>query len=203
MSKETASYECEYCGNEFESGPKKAGHISQNHRDDQQRDEFIRELTRLARKLGHSPTMGEMDAEGRYTRKTYITEFGTWNDALREAGLEINKPSTVSKEEIVEAIQSLGEELGHPPTVDEMNEYGQDSRKAARKHFGSWNNALRNAGFEPDHESIPREELLEEVHRLAQKLGRAPFISDLQRDGRFSIRGYIRKFGSWNAAITS
>ncbi len=38
MSNETDSYECEYCGTEFESGPKKAGHISQNHRDDKQRD---------------------------------------------------------------------------------------------------------------------------------------------------------------------
>ncbi|MFC7319055.1 homing endonuclease associated repeat-containing protein [Halomarina halobia] len=84
-----------------------------------------------------------------------------------------------------------------------MNEYGQYSRKAASKHFGSWNNALRSSGFEPNHEKIPREELLEEIHRLAENLGRAPFISDLKSDGRYSLRGYIRKFGSWNEAITT
>lgn len=203
MSNETGSYECEYCGTEFESGPKKAGHISQNHRDDQQREDFIHALQRLATELGHSPTMSDMDEKGRYTRKAYITEFGTWNDALREAGLEINKPSTVSKAEVVEAIQSLSEKLIHPPTVEEMNEYGQYSRKAASKHFGSWNNALRSVGFEPHHEEIPREELLEEIHRLAEKLGRAPFLSDLKSDGQYSLRGYIRRFGSWNEAITT
>lgn len=203
MSKETGSYECEYCGAEFESGPKKGGHVSQNHREDQQQDEFIHELQRLAKELGHSPTMSEMDQKGRYTRKAYITEFGTWNDALREAGLEINKPSTVSKAEVVEAIQSLSEQLGHPPTVSEMNEYGQYSRKAASKHFGSWNNALRSVGFEPNHEEIPHEELLKEIRRLAEELGRAPFISDLRSDGRYSLRGYIQKFGSWNKAITT
>ncbi|AGB34079.1 hypothetical protein Natpe_4386 (plasmid) [Natrinema pellirubrum DSM 15624] len=158
MSNETDSYKCESCGTEFESGPKKAGHISQNHREDQQRNEFIHALQRLATDLGHSPTMSEIDEKGRYTRKAYITEFGTWNDALREASLEINKPSPVSKAEVVKAIQSLSEQLGHPPTVEEMNEYGQYSRKAASKHFGSWSNALRSVGFDPNHEEIPRED---------------------------------------------
>lgn len=203
MSDNTGSYVCEYCGNEFESGPKKAGHISQNHRDEQMTGDFVGELKRLATELGHSPTMSEMDAKGGYTKRTYMAEFGTWNNALREADLEVNSSSDVSEEEIITAIQSLGEKLAHPPTVDEMNEYGQYSRKTASKYFGSWNNALRRAGFEPNHEEIPREELLEEIHRLAENLGRAPFISDLRRDGQFSIRGYIRKFGSWNAAITT
>ncbi|MFC7157726.1 homing endonuclease associated repeat-containing protein [Halomarina halobia] len=31
----------------------------------------MRALQRLATELGHSPTMSEMDEEGRYTRKTY------------------------------------------------------------------------------------------------------------------------------------
>src|SRR6056297_2565340 len=103
MSNETGSYECEYCGTEFGSGGKKAGHISQNHREDQHRDKFIHELQRLATELGHSPTICDMDEEGRYTQKTYITAFGTWNNALREANLEINTPSNVSKNEVVEA----------------------------------------------------------------------------------------------------
>jgi len=64
MSNETGSYECEYCGTEFDSGGKKAGHISQNHRKDQHRDKFIHELQRLATELGHSPTMSDMDEEG-------------------------------------------------------------------------------------------------------------------------------------------
>lgn len=154
MSNETSRYECEYCGSEFDTGGKKAGHISKNHRKDQHRDKFIHELQRLATELGHSPTMSDMDEKGQYTQKTYITAFGTWNNALREANLEINKPSDVSKTEVIEAIQSLSEQLGHPPTVEEMDEYGQYSRKTASRLFGSWNNALRSVGFEPNHEEI-------------------------------------------------
>jgi len=203
MPENTGSYECEFCGKVFDSGPKKAGHISGHHQSDRNADDLVDELNRLATKLGRSPTMPEMNTEGRYSLSTYLSEFETWNNALQAAGLKVNIPSDISKEEIVEAIQSLGMQLGHPPTVNEMNEQGRYSRKTASKYFGSWNNALRKAGFEPNHEVISREELLEEIHRLAKRLGRPPVVSDLQEEGRFSIRGYLREFGGWDTAITT
>jgi hypothetical protein len=201
MSNDSHEYVCEFCGEDFETGSKKAGHISWYHRDDRQEEDLITELQRLATEKGHPPEMSEMDTEGEYSRSTYLSHFGTWNDALRAADLEVKRPTNVPKDRIIEAIQALADQLGHPPTVDEMNNHGKYSRKTASKRFGSWNDALRSAGFEPHNEEIPREDLLAEIHRLTEELGHVPAIADLDEHGQYSIKGYLREFGGWDAAI--
>ncbi|MDF9747919.1 homing endonuclease associated repeat-containing protein [Natrinema salsiterrestre] len=64
MSEDTNEYVCEFCGEDFKSGSKKAGHISWYHRDDRQEEDLITELQRLATEKGRPPEMGEMDTKG-------------------------------------------------------------------------------------------------------------------------------------------
>ena len=49
----------------------------------------------------------------------------------------------------MEAIQDLNNKLGRPPTAQEMEQQGTWSVKVAQRCFGTWNDALREAGFEP------------------------------------------------------
>lgn len=55
----------------------------------------------------------------------------------------------IPDETLLEELRRVAEELGEPPTVAQMDKYGEYSVATYRNHFGRWNLALREAGFEP------------------------------------------------------
>jgi len=58
-------------------------------------DDLCADIQRVADELGEAPTMREYDDHGAYSVKPFKTHFGTWNDALRAAGLSVNKPHDI------------------------------------------------------------------------------------------------------------
>lgn len=52
------------------------------------RSELISELKELRDKLGHTPRRDEMAQKGKYSGSVYEREFGTWNTALKSAGMD-------------------------------------------------------------------------------------------------------------------
>lgn len=169
--------------------------------------DLLEELRRLAEEIGQVPSIRDMTKRGRYSKDTYCSRFGSWRDAVREAGMNPHPASAqkqMSKRDVCEAIQNLADQLGHVPTSMEMAEHGQCSAKTAQNRFGTWNMALRAAGFEPNNESdISANRLIAEIERLATELGRVPSTNDLKREGKFSHRPYFRKFGDWFSALNA
>lgn len=53
-------------------------------------EELTAELQALAKELEKTPSRVEMNAHGAYSATTYETHFGSWNDAVRAAGLPPN-----------------------------------------------------------------------------------------------------------------
>lgn len=53
--------------------------------------ELLDALRGFADHLGHTPTFAEANNDGPFTAVTYANHFDSWNNALREAGLEINE----------------------------------------------------------------------------------------------------------------
>lgn len=51
-------------------------------------DELITNLKQFAESLGRTPTSTEMEADGPHSSTTYQNRFGSWNNAIQEAGLE-------------------------------------------------------------------------------------------------------------------
>ena len=83
-------------------------------------EDILGELRAAAERLGRSPTMREFaaDPQARVHPQTVIEHFGTWNAAKRAAGLFPRRFST--REELLEQLRRLGEELGRTPTARDL-----------------------------------------------------------------------------------
>ena len=103
---------------------------------------------------------------------------------------------------LIAELRRLADELGHTPSVSEMNELGEYSHMPYVQRYGSWSDAVEAAGFESNNPGrrIPEEELLDEIRRLAQELGRGPTSREMDGCGRFSRGTYANRFESWTAA---
>ena len=78
---------------------------------------------------------------------TYIKHFGSWNKALLKAGLKPYRPYT--KEELIDILRTYYEEKGKIPKaqVFQFSKKKYPSPTTYIKYFGSWNNALVEAGI--------------------------------------------------------
>lgn len=107
-------------------------------------EDLLDELHRLSGKLQKTPTASEMREHGRFSIGAYQSHFGSWNNAIEEAGLEVNLEQTykVTKRELMFELYRLANELGKVPTAFEMSEHGAYSFEPYQRHFGSWSNAV-------------------------------------------------------------
>jgi hypothetical protein len=84
-----------------------------------------------------------------------------------------------------------------------MEEEGEYGARTYIRHFGSWNEAVKAAGFEPNRnpQEVTKADLLAELHRLADDLGERPTSTDIVEQGTYALATYQRHFGSWSAAV--
>lgn len=143
-------------------------------------DEILAELRACAARLGRSPTMRELaaDPEVRVHPQTVIEHFGSWNAAKRAAGLQPRR--FISRDELLEQLRALGEELGRVPTARDIQERrGRMASKSLIWHtFGSLSTALREAGFDVPLGEERLERAVADGAVLARRLGRLPRMAD-------------------------
>jgi HNH endonuclease len=109
-----------------------------------------------------------------------------------------------SNEEILEQLRASAERLGRSPT---MREFEQDTATTVHpqtviQHFGSWNDAKRQAGLVPRRFAEPAD-LIRLLRELGEKLGRPPTAKDLDehRASMPSKSLYWHMFGSLKNAL--
>jgi len=165
---------CDVCGESFDTKDVLGGHSSSHSRRISEA-QLLAEIDRLVDEFGRSPTTTEMDTVGAYSAGTYENRFGSWTEALQSAGYEPVKQHRISEDAILDEISRLATETGTPPTASEMRSKGKFTVTIAQDRFGSWNEALEAAGYDPHkRHRITDEALLEEIHRLVDELGKAP-----------------------------
>lgn len=109
---------------------------------DERKQEIIKRLKELAEEIGHSPSQNEVSHTLRSQARRY---FGTWNNAKKQAGLEIRIRHVWSKEKVLLQIRDLAYRLGYSPR---LRDAPVCLLRAAKKYFGSWNNAKQTLGLE-------------------------------------------------------
>jgi hypothetical protein len=109
-----------------------------------------------------------------------------------------------SNEEILDQLRASAERLGRSPT---MREFEQDEETTVHpqtviQHFGSWNNAKRQAGLVPRRFAQPAD-LIRLLRELGDELGRPPTAKDLDahRASMPSKSLYWHMFGSLKNAL--
>lgn len=97
----------------------------------------------------------------------------------------------MDKNKLIDLIKQQAESLGRPPT---MREFPYDYQ--IKKHFGTWNRALEEAGLLPHRKFYTDQELLDMIKDKALELGKIPAKRDLKEYQTIAAR-----FGTWKNAL--
>ena len=118
--------------------------------------ELLDELKRVSEEYcdGKTPTSIKMEEHGKYSSVTYANRFGSWNKALKKAGLSINKKRTqceFNEEEISKELSHISQKFkdGGTPSQSDIDTHASFSAGYLRNRYGSWNDAVVEFGFEP------------------------------------------------------
>jgi len=108
--------------------------------------ELLGDICKVAQRL-HQKTITslEYDEYGYFGKTTILRRFGSWNNALNLAGLEVKNRQNISNKELFENIAEIWKRLGKQPTGKDLEKaYGisKISSGTYEKRFGSWNKAL-------------------------------------------------------------
>jgi hypothetical protein len=143
-------------------------------------EEILGQLKASEQRLGRSPTMREFSEDEATTvhPQTVIERFGSWNRAKRAAGLVPRRFAT--KEELLRCLRELGDRIGRTPNAKDLDAHrGLVPSKSLYWHtFGSFTNALREAGFDVPVGEERLERAIGQGVALARRLRRLPRFVD-------------------------
>ena len=107
---------------------------------------LLKDLRRVSRQAGdRSPSTTTYDAHGNYSSQVFGQRFGSWNGALRAAGLRIRKPRRVAEIDLFENLVRVWRQIGRQPVSADLTRtkgISLYSSGAYCARFGSWNEAL-------------------------------------------------------------
>ncbi len=111
------------------------------------KEDLIADLRRVASEAtGRSITAAIYAEIGKFGVNTMLRRFGSWNAALRVAGLPINNVLNIPDEELFENLAEAWQKLGRQPVgkdLDKTNGISKFSLGTYEKRFGTWNKALQ------------------------------------------------------------
>jgi hypothetical protein len=102
----------------------------------------------VARSLGQHLTQKRLSQHG-IPPSTVVRLFVDMAGIRAQAGVH-DGYRTWTRPELVSALRNLGADLGRSPRASDARRFGLPSFGTYKRAFGSWNAAVREAGFEPD-----------------------------------------------------
>jgi hypothetical protein len=106
---------------------------------------LLADLKSTAARLGKTTlTAVAYNREGNYSALTIIRRFGTWNQALKKANLQISNHYNIPIPQLFANLRQLWIKLGRQPTLRDM--YAPQSRYSLATYahrFGTWRSALQ------------------------------------------------------------
>lgn len=159
-------------------------------------------------KLGRVPASGEWDRlKLKPTRGVIRKHFGLgFNDFLKLLGYtpQHKSPVDYTDEELLSWLHRYYEEFGQAPTADgfRRNKHrGSPDPINYQRRFGSWEQALKVAGFDSNRQ-YSEEFLKAELLRFIKEHGRPPTQNELNyASGYPGKKAYVKRWGSVNNCL--
>lgn len=130
------------CGG-WNNALKRAG-LKVNYQQNITDDELLSDLKKIAQAF-HSQKLTEdiYNEKGKFSAETMRKRFGSWNNALKEADLEISVQQNISDEELFSNLEEIWIRLGKQPGRRDMSlPFSKYSERPYINKFGSWRKAL-------------------------------------------------------------
>lgn len=107
--------------------------------------ELLDDMKKVADKRGSNSLTGrEYDESGKFSSATIARRFGSWNNALEKAGLQIIFTANISEKELFENLEDVWIKIGRQPTRRGMKQpLSKYSERGYVTKFGSWKKALK------------------------------------------------------------
>lgn len=109
----------------------------------------------------------------------------------------------VGREKLVQDFRRVAQELDKKPTLTEYNEHGEYSSTPIYKQFDSFEELKEQAGFEKGEHKIPSEELISDLQRVAEEVGRSPPVEVYDEHGNHNSDTLKRRFGNWSEVLSA
>lgn len=172
--------------------------------------EILVDLDRVAKEQDlEKMSMSDYNEYGKYDAEHVRYRFGGWTDALKAAGIDYynfgEQPPTIKKEEVLEDIKRVAEEQNLSKiSSNDYEEHGEYSRGTAYRFFGSWTNAVEEAGLDSYSKCtyVPKEDILEDIKRVIKNQNNSDIDRyDYDEYGQYSSATAEKRFCSWNNAL--
>ena len=173
------------------------------------KERLLADLKSLAAKLKRIPSSIDCKKASRKEiahPATFREAFGSWNQALTQAGFDLLNHSR-SDATLIQELQNLAAKLGQVPTVLDCDAAPRNeiaSSSSYRDRFGSWEKALEMAGIES--RRLSDADLIVRLQNLAKSLGHTPTVKEVNKQPRTEIpdaRTFVSRFGTWAATLTA
>lgn len=167
------------------------------------KQELIDDIYKFIDINNRAPRPHEMQVKnGFISLHNYYKVFGSWELALKEADVNVQKGYT--KQELIDALYKFVNKNERVPTKRDMGgEYPSES--VYYRTFGSWNNALIEAGLDVNVEygiEYSEKEFIDSIHKFIKINNTQPRLNDmLACNGYIPAGRYIKYFGTWNNAL--
>ena len=105
----------------------------------------------------------------------------------------------MTKEEIITALRECARKVGGTPTHANLRQMTRVRPWWIQKHFSSLEQALRQAGLEPNGNGhrVKTEALLADWGLAVKKLGKLPSLNEYVQYGRYCTATFLKRFGAW------
>ncbi len=167
---------------------------------------MLEDLRRIAKELGRTPTASDYRKHGKYPASTLIHRFGSFNNAVKAAGLE-PREKNVDDQKIVEDLRRVYEIIGRPPSCSEYRKHGKVSIQTIFRRFGNYLSLLRKAGFRNEAKKrveamkvVTEDEVFADYCRIVELLGHPPNGKEYKKYGRYSYYRLRKALGGLEQA---